>query len=126
MYSTSEFGLGNVLQLTPLLGLFSKLYVSPEGVNSLHTVGGEHAKHYLNKCPTHSLWFERFLKGCLSCIGWIVKQDMAIPLPLMHALMNMLNGEWTLISADWKEKMLIASIGTYAVVSMAPSGQKCS
>lgn len=89
---------------------FSNVYmVSPEGVNSLRTVGGEQAKHYLNNCPTHSLWFERFTKGCLSCMGQIVKQDMAISLPLMHAFMNMLNEEWSL-SMTWKEKSLIASL----------------
>jgi hypothetical protein len=78
---------------------YSNLYMSsPQGAFSLRTVGGERAKHYLTDSPTQSLWFERFCTGCLRRMGQEVRQDWAIPLPVMHALMNSLDSEW---SATW-------------------------
>jgi hypothetical protein len=74
-------------------GYSNVFMASVGGVQSLRTVGGERAKHYLNQCPTHLLWFERFSKGCLSRMGQIVKQDLAISLDIMHALMDSLLAE---------------------------------
>jgi hypothetical protein len=50
-----------------LRSAFTNTYMSSlEGSSNYHTVGGEMAKHFLSRCPTHFQWFERFSKGCLS------------------------------------------------------------
>ncbi len=46
---------------------FSNVYMaSVGGVSNLRSLGGDVTKFHLNDCPTNSLWFERFAKGCLS------------------------------------------------------------
>jgi len=96
---------------------YSNVYMaSIGGVQSLRTVGGEHAKHYLNQCPMHSLWFERFSKGCLSRMGQIVKQDLAISLEVMHALMEGLLIEWNQSTCQWHREK-VASVGAYAIIA---------
>jgi hypothetical protein len=67
---------------------------SASGVAALHTMGGVYAKHQLTLSPTHSLWFECFTKGCLSQMGQLVKQDMAISVGVMLALSALLDKEW--------------------------------
>ncbi len=42
---------------------------SEAGTEDLHTVRGDSGMQSLPKCPTHSLWFKQFTKGCLSQMG---------------------------------------------------------
>jgi len=67
---------------------------SLEGAANLHTVGADTAKHYLSQCPTHSLWFEQFSKGCLSRMGQEVRQDMALSVPVIMELLRHLEQDW--------------------------------
>jgi hypothetical protein len=104
-----------------LRSAFSNVYMaSPVGVQSLRTVGGDKAKHYLNDCPTHSLWFERFTRGCLSRMGQIVKQDRAVSLELMHALSSLLEEEWGR-AASPSDKGLVAGVGAMAIIAFCGS-----
>jgi len=49
---------------------YSNLYMaSVVGTSSLHTMGGDHVKHYLMTSPTQSAWFERFSLGCAAGLG---------------------------------------------------------
>jgi hypothetical protein len=63
------------------------------GTNSLRTVGGDRAKYFLTVSPTQSLFFGQFSRGCLCHMGQIVKQDLAIPLPVVHALLSTLESD---------------------------------
>jgi len=104
-----------------LRSTYSNLYMpSVQGAFSLRTVGGERAKHYLTDSPTQSLWFERFCTGCLHRMGQEVRQDWAIPLPVMHALMNSLDNEWS-STQDPEVRELVASIGAYSIVAFCGS-----
>jgi hypothetical protein len=87
---------------------------------SLRTVGGDRVKHYLTSSPTQSTWFERFSGGCIRRMGQDVRQDWAIPLPAMHALMDILEREW-LEAQDLREKSLTASIGAYSLIAFCGS-----
>ncbi len=87
----------------------------------MRTMGGERAKHYLNDCPTHSLWFEHFARGCLSRMGQIIRQDMAVSLELMHAFLAILEQEWIAAEATLAQQSLIASIGAYALIAFCGS-----
>jgi hypothetical protein len=49
-----------------LRSAFSNLFhTSAAGSVSMLTLGRGSAKTFLSLCPSHSLWFERFAKGCL-------------------------------------------------------------
>jgi hypothetical protein len=96
---------------------FSNIYMaSEEGASCLRTVGGDKAKHQLTYSPTQSLWFERFSQGCVRCMGQGVRQDWAIPLPVMHGLMEVLEDEW-LKSPDCVVREQVASLGAFAVIA---------
>jgi hypothetical protein len=93
---------------------------SPIGALSLRTVGGDKGKHFLNTCPTHSSWFENFALGCLRRMGQEVRQDRAISLPVMHALLQLLDREWH-SADDPHQRLCLASIGAYSVICFCGS-----
>jgi hypothetical protein len=66
---------------------------SVAGAFNLQSVGGEKSKHFLNVCPTHSSWFENFASGCLCHMGQEICQDRTLSLPVMHALISLLDDE---------------------------------
>lgn len=100
---------------------FSNIFMaSYEGVTSLRTVGGDKAKHHLTSSPTQSMWFERFSQGCLRRMGQDVRQDWAIPLPVVTALMEACDVDWASASS-LAEKNLIAMVATYAVIAFCGS-----
>jgi hypothetical protein len=102
---------------------FSNIYMSSLiGSTNFHTVGGDSAKHYLSQCPTHSLWFERFSRGCLSRIGQEVRQDMAISVPVIHELLHHLKMDCD-AAADMEARCDIITLGTY--ISIAFCGSFC-
>jgi hypothetical protein len=100
---------------------YSNIYMaSVEGATSLQTVGGDRVKHFLTQSPTQSTWFERFSAGCLRRMGQEVRQDWAIPLPAMHALIGILEQEWA-TATELKDRSLIASIGAYSLIAFCGS-----
>jgi hypothetical protein len=104
-----------------LRAAYSNLHMSSlEGVNSLRTVGGETAKMSLTLSPTNSLWFERFSEGCLKRMGQEVRQDWALPLPVLHALLEVLENEWHRMEA-WPDRHRIVCAGCFAVVAFCGS-----
>lgn len=101
-------------------GYSNVFMASAAGQDSLRLMGGDKAKQHLCQCPTNTLWFERFSKGCLSRMGQIVRQDRAVSLELMHALCSLLNQEWK-AATECKEKAQIASLGAYSVIAFCGS-----
>lgn len=100
---------------------YHNVYMSSvAGAASLRSVSGEKAKQFLNVCPTHSSWFEHFAIGCLRRMGQEVRQDRAISLPLMHALMTLYEKEW-LAADDKHTRFSIASLASYCVVCFCGS-----
>ncbi len=88
--------------------------------SSLRTISRDRAKNFLNECPTHSLWFERFAEGCLGHMGQIVKQDMAISLPVMHALMKSFEEDWSR-ATRLSDKHHIARLAAFSVTAICGS-----
>jgi hypothetical protein len=92
------------------------------GTNSLRTVEGDRAKYFLTDSPTQSLFFERFSRGCLCHMGQIVKQDWAIPLPVVHALLSTLESDWADAQMlGWRDQELIGMLGAYVVIAFCGS-----
>jgi len=81
--------------------------------------GGQQRQAVLNTCPTNPPWFKHFARGCLSCMGQIVKQDRAVSLELMHAFLGLIEKEWSV--ADRRERIDLAFIGAYAVFAFCGS-----
>jgi hypothetical protein len=91
------------------------------GQDSLRLMGGgDKAKQHLCNCPTNTLWFERFSKGCLCHMGQIVQQDRAVSLELMHALCSLLDDEWEGVGST-KQRAQVAALGAYSVIAFCGS-----
>lgn len=104
-----------------LSAAYTNLYMaSREGAISMRAMGGDKAKHYINACPTYSDWFGRFKQGCLRRMGQDVRQDWAITLHAMGALMQLLEREWQR-SAGEMQKLAIAQGGAYALIAFCGS-----
>ena len=100
---------------------YSNLYMaSVLGTSSLRTMGGDRVKHYLTTSPTQSAWFERFSMGCVRRMGQDVRQDWAITLPAMHALMDLLDSEWARVG-EAASRELVASIAAYSIIAFCGS-----
>ncbi len=100
---------------------FSNVFLaSLTGTASLRSMGGDKAKQFFTNYPTQSQWFEKFSKGCLSRMGQVVKQDMAVSLELMHALVEMLEKEWEHASTT-SQRSAVASVGAYATIAFCGS-----
>jgi hypothetical protein len=59
-----------------------------EGATNLRTSGGDRAKQFLNTSPTQLLFFECFTQGYVKQMGQDVRQDWAINLLTVHALLG--------------------------------------
>jgi hypothetical protein len=100
---------------------YHNVYMSSvEGATSLRSVGGDKAKHFLNTCPTHSGWFEMFALGCLRRMGQEIRQDRAVSLLVMHALLQQFSREWD-SSNDPHQRLWIASLASYCVICFCGS-----
>lgn len=85
------------------------------------TLGRDTAKSFLTTCPTQSMWFERFAKGCLKRMGQEVRQDLAVSIHIMKAYQELLEREWRVTEDDEKERIKLALIGAYAMIAFAGS-----
>jgi hypothetical protein len=61
-------------------------------------------KTFVTKCPTYSLWFERFVKGMHSRMGDDRRPDAAISTEVMLALMNKVNIDFIESERDFDER----------------------
>ena len=72
-------------------------------------------------CPTDSLLFTRFTKGCLSRMGKEVRSDMALDPDILHCIMSNLNNEWISEGTSETRKRWISIVGCYLMVCYACS-----
>jgi hypothetical protein len=87
------------------------------------TLGRDTAKSFLTTCPTQSMWFERFAKGCLKRMGQEVRQDLAVSIHIMKAYQELLEREWRVTEDDEKERIKLALIGAYTMIAFTGSFQ---
>ncbi len=100
---------------------FSNVYMaSVIGSQAMRTVGGDRVKHYLTYSPMQSLWFERFSQGCLRRMGQDVRQDWAITLAAMGALMQCFDRDWE-VATTWEQRNEIAVCAAYSVIAFCGS-----
>jgi hypothetical protein len=100
---------------------FSNIFMSSKrGTDSLRSFGGDHAKHVLTDSPTQSLFFECFCQGCVRRMGQEVWQNWAIPLPVIHSLLEVLEGDWEAAQTE-AQKEIISLLGAYTVIAFCGS-----
>jgi len=100
---------------------FSNIFMSSKrGTDSLRSFGGDRAKHVLTDSPTNSLFFERFCQGCVRRMGHEVRQNWAIPLPVIHGLLEVLERDWAVAQTE-AEKEVIGLLGAYTVIAFCGS-----
>lgn len=98
-----------------LRAAFSNLYHSSnEGSGTTVTLGRD------TTCPTQSMWFERFAKGCLKRMGQEVHQDLAVSIHLMLAFQDLLEEEWR-EKTQLEDRIKLAMVGAYALVAFGGS-----
>jgi len=104
-----------------LRSAYSNLFhASATGSVSMLTLGRDSAKTFLSSCPSHSLWFERFAKGCLRRMGQEVRQDLALSVTVLLALLDLVEKEWLEdTTAHGKETKVF--IGAYSVIAFGGS-----
>jgi hypothetical protein len=101
-----------------LRATYSNVYMaSLVGGDSLRSFGGDRAKYYLTSSPTQSLFFERFALGCVRRMGQEVRQDWAITLPVVHALLELLEQDWEIPAA----REMAVMVGAYVVIAFGGS-----
>jgi hypothetical protein len=83
------------------------------------TLGRDSAKTFLSTCPTNSVWFERFAKGCLKRMGQDVRQDLAVSAKLVLKFIQLLEEEWVLAPKPLKGNLTL--IGAYVCVAFGGS-----
>jgi len=106
--------------LRKLRAAYSNFYhASSLSTATAMTLGRDTAKSFLTTCPTQSMWFERFAKGCLKRMGQEIKQDLAVSVHVMKALQAILEREWQLGGVT--ERLDLALLGAYALIAFAGS-----
>lgn len=99
---------------------FSNAYLaSAAGVVKAATMGRDTAKAFLTQCPTQSLWFEKFCLGCVKRMGQVVKQDLAISVELLLALVSDLEREAK--EASGSRLHLLIHAAAFCVIDFAGS-----
>jgi hypothetical protein len=81
-------------------------------------------KMYTSDCPTNKQWYSRFLHGLHARVGDSTKQDMAISIEVMHALMDSFEKDWIDCSARGapdKEKAAILFPALFSIVTFCAS-----
>ena len=100
---------------------FSNLYhASAVGSSAMSSLGRDTVKSFLTDCPTQSLWFERFSRGCLYRMGEVVKQDLAISIDVMLCMMNLFDEAWLRSTDPW-DKSEIAAVALYCMIAFCGS-----
>jgi hypothetical protein len=103
-----------------LRSAYSNVYhATSQGASAMMTLGRDSAKSFLSTCPTHSLWFERFARGCLKRMGQEVRRDLALSSKVIRELLEILEKEWQ--TASEVEKHKLALLGAYAAIAFGGS-----
>jgi hypothetical protein len=103
-----------------LRSAYSNLHhASAVGSTSMMTLGKDTAKTFLSTCPTNSLWFERFCKGCFKRMGQESHQDLAMSIKVLLALLEILEAEW--LAADGQIREGLAMVGAFVCIAFGGS-----
>lgn len=98
---------------------YNLYHATAEGSDSMTTLGRDSAKAFLSTCPTQSLWFEKFSKGCLRRMGQEVRQDLAMSIKVILALLSLLEKEW--IDSEACHREVLSFVGAFCCIAYGGS-----
>jgi hypothetical protein len=82
---------------------------------------GDQSNGQITKCPTHSFWFSRWSRGCQTRMGFILKQNKAISIDVMLALIQSFKkGIRNGTPGSWNRQKLCMGLA-YSVISFCAS-----
>jgi hypothetical protein len=87
---------------------FSNIYKASREGQQGAVMMKDTVKMAISTCPTDSLFFEKFTKGCHKRMGDIVKPDRALDVNILVEIFNFMESEWgkTMTEKDWWELAL--------------------
>ena len=78
-------------------------------------------RFHLAQCPSNSVWFTRWSRGCETRMGYIIKQDKALSIDILKALINnWINDIEESESGSW-QRLKSCMILTYTTISFVAS-----
>ena len=76
---------------------------------------------HMSACPTNSLFFTRFMEGCLSRMGQDVRSDLALDPRILHHILRMLKERINAEGVTYAEKRIATITGAYLIMSFVLS-----
>jgi hypothetical protein len=70
----------------------------------------------VTKCPTYSLWFEKFMRGCHKRMGEIVRPDRALSVNILLIMLSLLESDWANLP---HETLKLATEGAFYVIAFS-------
>jgi hypothetical protein len=102
-----------------LRSAYSNLFhASALGASVMSTLGRDTAKTFLSNCPTNSLWFERFCRGCFKRMGQETHQDLAMSIAVVIELLSLLEVQW---DSHKETRDTLTFVGAFVVIAYAGS-----
>jgi hypothetical protein len=98
---------------------FSNLYMaSKESAESGKIIAqGSQSNSFISNCPTNSFWFSKWVVGCETRMGFVIKQNQAISLQVMRAMVESFKEDIQEAEQySWERQRLCMGL-TYTVIS---------
>ena len=102
---------------------FSNLFNASQEVSATGQLiaSGAMTNGHITTCPTNSMWFGRWQLGCHTRMGYIIKQNKAISLDILNALVESFKSDISQAEPlSWNRRRLTFGLG-YSILTFAAS-----
>ena len=99
---TIQFG-----TMRKMRSMFSNIHNASSRGQEGMVMAKDSKKMTVTKCKTHGEFFERFVRGAHKRMGDIVKPDRALSLPVLHAILEIVEREWETAANEEKGQLAI-------------------
>ena len=95
--------------------MFANIYQASAKGQSDMVLAKDKNKLSLSRCVTHGEFFERFIRGAHKRMGDIVKPNRALSLPVLHKILEAIEGEWNAAETDEAKETLAVEASFYLI-----------
>ena len=102
---------------------FTNLYLASAEAATLpnSVTNNSQTKFLLGKCPTNSIWYQRWSKGCETRMGYVIKQDRALSIDLLLEMIKVLSTNIACNSNGSKSQLSACMLLVYITISFTAS-----
>ena len=102
---------------------FSNVYFASAEAQSQGMIlsAGDRTSGQITTCPTHSLWFNRWSKGCQTRMGFLLVQNKAISIKVMMKLLNKFKEDIRRCEPKTWDRQRLCMGYAYAVIAFCAS-----